>query len=91
MKTCLQDRLGLIWSVSDSWDVFFLFGVWDESRVRNAALCRFLLSHARLAVKLRRNMAHYDHVIHPVWPIFNLLDPTDPVPGRASATIVYCL
>ena len=70
LKNCLRDRLGFDWDVSDSWDVFFLFGIWDKSRVRNVTLCRFLLSHARLAVKLRRNMAHYDHKIHLVWPIF---------------------
>ncbi len=70
LKECLVNKLGLIWDRGDSWDVFFIFGVWEKSRVKNVALCKFLLSHARWAVKSRRNIAHFEGRIISVWNIF---------------------
>ena len=66
----LRDRLGLIWDKEDSWEVFFLFGKWEKSKVRNGVLCRFLISHARWAIKARRNLAHFEQKKVDLWKIF---------------------
>lgn len=70
LKSCLRDKLGLLWDRRDSWMGFFLFGTWKESRVKNAVLCRFLLSHARWAIRSRRNIAHYERRKASVWILF---------------------
>ncbi len=70
LKCCLIKKLGLVWNNRDSWEIFVLFGVWKESRVKNTELCRFLLSHARWAIKSRHNIAHFENKLVPVWPIF---------------------
>ncbi len=70
LKCCLTKKLNFVWSDRDSWEVFVLFGVWDMSMVISSELCRFLLSHARWAIKSRRNIAHFENKLVPVWPIF---------------------
>ena len=70
LKDVLTEKLGLIWDERDCWESFILFGEWERSRVKNAALCRYLLSHARWAIKSRRNIAHFEKNVKPVWAIF---------------------
>lgn len=70
LKKVLQGKLYLVWSVNDVWEFFLLFGEWRESRVENATLCRFLLSQARRAIKIRRDLAHFEHKKLQIWPIF---------------------
>lgn len=70
LKHCLTEKLGLVCEGRDSWEIFFLFCIWGKSRVTNTELCKCLISHARWAIKSRRNMAHYEKTIIPVWAIF---------------------
>lgn len=69
----LTMKLNLVWDDNDVWEMFLLFGEWRRSRVKNEVLCRFLLSHARCAIKIRRNIAHYEKKIVTIWPIFKAL------------------
>lgn len=63
-------EIDLVWDDADCWKVFILFGVWEKSRVGNAMLCKFLLSQARRAIKLRMGIAFYDKKIVEIWVIF---------------------
>lgn len=42
------------------WRRFFLFGINGKSKVLNFNLVNYVLSHARYAVRLRRNLGHYE-------------------------------
>ncbi|CAK6968746.1 uncharacterized protein LOC117809082 [Scomber scombrus] len=50
------------------WKELWLFGV--EGRMEGVSLLNYTLSHARFAVKLRRNLAHYEKRKADVWTIF---------------------
>ena len=54
------------------WREWWLFGVNGKGRKCNVSLLNYVLSHARYAVKLRRNLAHYDKrsVVWGVWSLF---------------------
>lgn len=57
----------------ENWNKLLLFGICDKKCVKNYSLCHFLLSHWRWAVRLRRNIAHYQKRVVNVWPIFKNL------------------
>ena len=42
------------------WKRFFIFGINGKSKVLNFNLVNYVLSHARYAVRQRRNMGHYE-------------------------------
>lgn len=44
----------------EEWGKMFLFGIFGKSKRMDNCLVNFLLSHARLAVVLRRNYAHFE-------------------------------
>lgn len=52
------------------WIDLWLFGHNGKNGKYNVNLLNYVLSHARYAVKLRRNMAHYEKRIIDVWKIF---------------------
>ena len=52
------------------WREWWLFGVNGKGRKCNVSLLNYVLSHARYAVKLRRNLAHYDKRSVEVWSLF---------------------
>lgn len=56
---CWNERLMELW----------LFGVNGEMSECNVGLLNVCLSHARHAVKLRRNIAHYEGRMEEVWDI----------------------
>ena len=53
-----------------NWEHLLLFGTVVRNRRVNTNLLNFVLSHARLAVRLRRNYAHFEGKIVDVWNIF---------------------
>ena len=52
------------------WRELWLFGVKASGKGCNVNLLNYVLSHARYAVKLRRNRAHYEKRKIPVWTMF---------------------
>lgn len=55
------------------WRELWLFGVTGKVRECNVSLMNYVLSHARFAVKLRRNLAHFEKKIVDVWNIFVMI------------------
>jgi len=52
------------------WRELWLFGVNERMKGCNTNLLNYLLSHAKFAVKLRRNLAHYEKKKVKVWSLF---------------------
>ncbi len=52
------------------WRELWLFGVTGRVKGSNVNLLNYVLSHARLAVKLRRNLAHYEKRRIEAWSVF---------------------
>ena len=52
------------------WRELWLFGVTSKVKGCNVNLLNYVLSHARFAVKLRRNLAHYEKKRVEVWSVF---------------------
>lgn len=52
------------------WRELWLFGVIGKVKGCNVNLLNYVLSHARFAVKLRRNLAHFEKKKIAVWSIF---------------------
>jgi exonuclease III len=52
------------------WRRLFLFGLTGKSKVFNFHLMNFVLSHARYAIRLRRNLGHYEGKIVSVEVLF---------------------
>jgi hypothetical protein len=53
------------------WRRLFLFGLNGKSKVLNFNLVNFILSHARYAIRLRRNLGHYEGKIVSVEGFFS--------------------
>lgn len=81
LKRLLITKLGLLWSDNDKWELFILVGYWRESRVRNEALCKFLLSQARRTIRIRRNLAFRECRLTLIEPIFKAI---------VKKQILYC-
>ena len=60
-------------TVGMEWKELWLFGANERKDGCNVNLMNFVLSHARYAVKLRRDMAHYEKRRCDVWTIFKHL------------------
>ena len=52
------------------WRELWLFGVTSRVESCNVNLLNYVLSHARFAVKHRRNVAHYEKKRVEVWSVF---------------------
>ena len=52
------------------WRELWLFGVTSRVEGCNVNLLNYVLSHARFAVKHRRNVAHYEKKRVEVWSVF---------------------
>ena len=59
------------------WKKLWLFGVVERKRGCNVNLLNYVLSHARYAVKLRRNTAQYERRKCDVWNVFKNLTERD--------------
>ena len=59
------------------WKKLWLFGVNERKNGCNINRLNYVLSHARYAVKLRRNIAHYEEKKCEVWNIFKNLTERD--------------
>lgn len=70
LKQLLRRCLSFEENNVENWNELLLFGVYDKKCVKNYKLCNFLLSHWRWAVRLKRNIAHYEKRVVKVWPIF---------------------
>ena len=70
LKNLLSTCLGFCLNPEDSWSQLILFGLYDISTVKNGNLCKYVLSHARWAIRQRRNIAHYEQRVVMVWYIF---------------------
>ena len=63
--------------VKMEWRKLWLFGVKERKKGCNINLLNYVLSHARYAVKLRRNIAHYEKKKSDVWNVFKNLTERD--------------
>ena len=61
------------WVKKMEWRELWLFGVNGKMDDCNVALLNYVLSHARYAVKLRRNLAHYERKTADVWGVFQCM------------------
>ena len=59
------------------WKKLWLFGVNESQNGCNVNLMNYVLSHARYAVKIRRNTAHYEKRKCDVWTVFKNLTERD--------------
>ena len=55
------------------WNTLLLFGICSKSKVDNINLLNYAMSHARLAIWLRRNMAHFEGKKVKVWAFFEAI------------------
>lgn len=60
LKTLLKDNWAMELDVEDGWRTLFLFGVFGKRKGVNVGVLNYVLSHARHAVVLRRNYAHFE-------------------------------
>ena len=67
---------------SEDWKMLLLFGTCKKSKAENINLLNYVLSHARLAVWFRRNMAHFEGKRAEVWAHFEAV-------MRKSIVLVY--
>ncbi|KAI9534627.1 hypothetical protein NQZ68_012860 [Dissostichus eleginoides] len=51
------------------WKELWLFGVNERMKGLNVNLCNYVLSHARYAVKIRRDVAHHERRTVDVWDV----------------------
>lgn len=70
LKNLLERRLNIAVGADDSWATVLLFGLHEENEGENVTLCNYVLSHARLAIRLSRNYAHFEKRIVNTWCIF---------------------
>lgn len=61
------------WVKKMEWRELWLFGVNGKMDECNVSLLNYVLSHARFAVKLRRNLAHYEKKTADVWDVFQCM------------------
>uniref|UniRef100_A0A671TR16 Reverse transcriptase domain-containing protein n=1 Tax=Sparus aurata TaxID=8175 RepID=A0A671TR16_SPAAU len=70
----LKDLISRCWEGSFvermEWKELWLFGVTRRMKGCNVSLLNYMFSHARFAVKLRRNMVHYEKRKADVWSMF---------------------
>lgn len=82
LKDFLQKNWGKAFIDAQVWKMLMLFGTCKKSKVENVNLLNYVMSHARLAVWLRRNMAHFEGKKVKVWAFFETI-------VRKSITLVY--
>ena len=70
LKEFLQENWGKQYFEGKDWKKTFLFGVWEKKEKVNINMINYVLSHARYAVWLRRNLAHFEQKIISVWAYF---------------------
>ena len=74
LKQCVRKNWEEIKFVDKEWGRMFLFGMVQEKKVRgNVQLLNMMLSFARYAVRLRRNVAYFEKRKENVWCIFRTL------------------
>ncbi len=70
LKSCLEKNWGKEFIEKLDWKKMFLFGIRGKSKKVNINLFNFVLSHARYAIWLRRNLAHFEGKRISVWTYF---------------------
>jgi len=60
LKSLLKENWGVEVESEEEWSKMFLFGILEKRKKMDNCLINFILSHARLAVVLRRNYAHFE-------------------------------
>ena len=73
IKALLVEHWSWGFDLEDGWRPLFLFGVFAKSKKANLCLINFVLSHARYAVVLRRNFAHFEGRKVKIKPLFKSL------------------
>ena len=79
--TKMKVLLSRCWDTDDfkemEWMDLWMFGYHGKKRTWNVNLMNLVLSHARYAVKLRRNIAHFEEKVNDVWIIFKSILESD--------------
>ncbi len=60
LRRLLIENWGVEVESEEEWGKMFLFGILEKKKRIENCLIKFILSHARLAVVLRRNYAHFE-------------------------------
>lgn len=70
LKGMLKKNWGREWIEKLNWKKAMFFGVGEKTKTVNVNLLNYVLSHARYAVWLRRNLAHFEGKKISVWSYF---------------------
>lgn len=70
LREFLHENWGREYIEGMEWKKVFLFGVWEKKKGVNVNMLNYVLSHARYAIWLRRNLAHFEGKHIGVWSYF---------------------
>ena len=70
LREFLHENWGREYIEGMEWKKIFLFGVWEKKKGVNVNMLNYVLSHARYAIWLRRNLAHFEGKHIGVWSYF---------------------
>ncbi len=73
LKSLLIENWGVEVESEEEWGEIFLFGIFEKRKRADICLINIVLSHARLAVVLRRNYAHFEGRKIKVKDLFKLI------------------